>query len=324
MIPSTLLNRPFLPLATERLTLRPLQEKDLAAMAELANDIRVAQKLTRLPYPYTLKDAHAFLPYAQGGIAKGAHVTLAIIRRSDQTFMGVVGLEEALGYWLGFPFWGQGYGKEAVKALVQFGFLTLKQDQLKATALVENQASRRILEGVGFIQIGTNEMTSHGYEGTKPGIEYTLTRKDFFNRYIASQHPTVWAAGAALINEKDEFLITERLPHKGLPGVWELPGGKIEPGETPDQTVVRELNEELGIIVREEDLGPLTFASYRYDTFHLIMHFYTCRKWEGTPQGIEGQKLAWVIYPDLAHIPTPPGGIMVVHQLGDFLKQNVE
>ncbi|OJW53941.1 MAG: hypothetical protein BGO67_07700 [Alphaproteobacteria bacterium 41-28] len=321
MIPSSLLNRPFLPIATDRLTLRPLEEKDAEALAALANDARIAERLARLPHPYALADAHQFIAYARMGIQKGTHVSLAVIRRADQTFIGVVGLEEEVGFWLGVEFWGQGYGKEAVKALIHFAFFTLQQEELKGCALENNLGSRRIFEDLGFTQTGTKESTSVAYAGTKPAVTYALSRKDFIKRYNAIKRPLVGVVAAALINDKGELLVTERPEEKSLPGIWELPGGKMETGETPEYALIRELKEELHINVSEEDLHPLSFVSYRYDTFHMIMPIYLCKRWEGIPHGAEGQKLAWVTYSDLARFPLPPADILPAHHLADTLKE---
>ncbi len=321
MIPSSLLNRPFLPIASDRLTLRPLEEKDATPMAELANDARIAERLARLPHPYTLTDAYQFIAYAQEGIQKGTHVNLAVIRRIDQTFLGVVGLEEDLGFWLGVEFWGQGYGKEAIKSLIHFAFFTLQKEGLKGCALKNNLSSRRIFEDLGFVQTGEKEATSVAYKGTKPAVTYALFRKDFITRYNAFKRPLLGVVAAALINEKGEMLVADRPEGKSLAGVWELPGGKMKTGETPEQALIRELKEELHIDVSEEDLQPLSFVSYRYETFHMIMPIYLCKRWEGNPHGAEGQKLAWVTYTDLAHFPLPTADILAAHHLADTLRE---
>jgi len=320
MIPSSLLNRPFLPIATDRLTLRPLEENDAVHMAALLNDKCIAETTARIPYPYKLRDAHQFIGYAQDGIQQGTYVIWAIIRRSDQTFMGVISLEEEVGYWLGVKFWEQGYGKEAMRALVLFAFSVLEQEKLEASVLENNTGSRRILEGLGFTQTGMKGMTSLVYEGAKPAVTYMLPRKDFIEHYNALERPLVWVVAAALIDENKNLLVAERPEGKALPGVWELPGGKMEVGETPEQALIRELKEELHIDVQEEDLKPLNFVSYRYDRFHLIMPIYLCQKWTGVPQGMEGQKLMWISYADLAHIPIPPADILPAHRLADILK----
>ena len=111
---------------------------------------------------------------------------------------------------------------------------------------------------------------------------------------------------AALIDPDGRVLVTERPPGKQLAGSWEFPGGKVEPGERPEETLMRELAEELGIAVEEPCLAPLTFASHAYESFHLLMPLYVCRRWSGFAQGLEGQRLAWVRPRELRAYPMPP------------------
>jgi 8-oxo-dGTP diphosphatase len=113
-------------------------------------------------------------------------------------------------------------------------------------------------------------------------------------------------AAVALIDADRRVLIAERPEGKQLAGLWEFPGGKIEPGERPEQTLIRELHEELGITVEEPCLAPLTFASHAYESFHLLMPLYVCRRWSGFVQPREGQRLKWVRPRDLRNYPMPP------------------
>jgi 8-oxo-dGTP diphosphatase len=110
----------------------------------------------------------------------------------------------------------------------------------------------------------------------------------------------------ALIDADGRVLIAERPEGKQLAGLWEFPGGKIEPGERPEVTLIRELHEELGITVEEPCLAPLTFASHAYESFHLLMPLYVCRRWSGFVQPREGQRLKWVRARDLRNYPMPP------------------
>jgi 8-oxo-dGTP diphosphatase len=116
----------------------------------------------------------------------------------------------------------------------------------------------------------------------------------------------VLAAACALIDADGRVLLAQRPPGKSMAGLWEFPGGKAEPGERPEVTVIRELKEELGIAVKEECLAPLTFASHSYPDFHLLMPLYVCRRWEGIVRGQEAQKLKWVRPNDLRNYPMPP------------------
>ncbi|MGB3045723.1 MAG: (deoxy)nucleoside triphosphate pyrophosphohydrolase [Xanthobacteraceae bacterium] len=123
----------------------------------------------------------------------------------------------------------------------------------------------------------------------------------------------------ALIDVDNRVLIAQRPEGKQLAGLWEFPGGKLEPGERPEPALIRELHEELGIEVKEACLAPLTFASHGYETFHLLMPLYICRRWEGTVSSKEGQALAWVRANKLRDYPMPPADIPLIPPLIDLL-----
>jgi 8-oxo-dGTP diphosphatase len=123
----------------------------------------------------------------------------------------------------------------------------------------------------------------------------------------------------ALIDADKRVLLAQRPPGRSLAGLWEFPGGKLEPGERPEMALIRELQEEIGIHVAEPCLAPLTFASYAYETFHLLMPLYICRRWEGQPVAREGQTLAWVQPNKLRDYPMPPADIPLIPHLMDLL-----
>ena len=125
----------------------------------------------------------------------------------------------------------------------------------------------------------------------------------------------VHVSAAALIDVDGRILLTQRPEGKSMAGLWEFPGGKIEAGETPEQALIRELEEELGINTWASCLAPLTFASHGYDDFHL----FACRKWEGIPYGKEGQSLKWVRPNQLKDYPMPPADEPIVPILRDWL-----
>ena len=126
-------------------------------------------------------------------------------------------------------------------------------------------------------------------------------------------------AACALIDGDGRVLIAQRPEGKPMAGRWEFPGGKVEAGETPEQTLIRELNEELGITTKVECLAPLTFASHSYEAFHLLMPLYVCRRYEGIPQGREGQALKWVRATSLRDYPMPPADEPLIPHLIDLL-----
>jgi 8-oxo-dGTP diphosphatase len=130
---------------------------------------------------------------------------------------------------------------------------------------------------------------------------------------------TVLVSAVALIDVEGRILLTQRPEGKSMAGLWEFPGGKVEPYETPEHALIRELQEELGIDTWESCLAPLTFASHSYEDFHLLMPLYACRKWEGMPQGREGQTLKWARSKDLRDYPMPPADIPLIPILRDWL-----
>jgi 8-oxo-dGTP diphosphatase len=125
----------------------------------------------------------------------------------------------------------------------------------------------------------------------------------------------VLVAACALVDADGRVLLAERPAGKTMAGLWEFPGGKVETGERPEVSLIRELKEELGIVVEEPCLAPLTFASHAYADFHLLMPLYVCRKWEGTVTALEGQRLAWVRPNRLRDYAMPPADEPLVAHL---------
>jgi len=129
----------------------------------------------------------------------------------------------------------------------------------------------------------------------------------------------ILVVAVALVDVDDRVLIAQRPEGKAMAGLWEFPGGKIEPGERPEDALIRELSEELGIEVKAPCLAPLTFASHAYDDFHMLMPLYVCRKWQGFVGAKEGQALKWVPPKALRDYPMPPADAPLIPHLVDLL-----
>jgi len=129
----------------------------------------------------------------------------------------------------------------------------------------------------------------------------------------------VLVAAVALTDPEGRVLIAQRPPDKPMAGLWEFPGGKVEASERPEDALIRELGEELGITVKEACLAPFTFASHSYPDFHLLMPLYICRRWEGTPQALEHSALKWVRPRDLTAYEMPPADLPLIPMLRDLL-----
>jgi 8-oxo-dGTP diphosphatase len=135
--------------------------------------------------------------------------------------------------------------------------------------------------------------------------------------------PFVLVAAAALIDPDGRVLIAQRPPGKKMAGLWEFPGGKVEAGETPETALIRELAEELGILVKAPCLAPFTFASHTYDAFHLLMPLYICRRWDGEPKPLLHAAIKWIrprdLMRDAAKWPMPAADLPLLPMLRDLL-----
>lgn len=136
---------------------------------------------------------------------------------------------------------------------------------------------------------------------------------------VRPDRPLLLVAAAAIIDSEGRILLAQRPEGKALAGLWEFPGGKVKPLETLEAALVRELKEELGIETSAGCLWPLTFASYAYPDFHLLMPLFGCRVWSGTPTPLEGQQIVWAKKDELRNYPMPPADHPLVATLWDLL-----
>ena len=173
-------------LRTARLLLRPLAEADLAGLATLANDGEVAEKTARMPYPYTLADARAWFETLQDPTSLTAERVFAIVRLSDDTFLGAIGLvlaaraaEAEIGYWLGRPYWSQGYMTEAVERMLRYAFETLGLERVRGGAFPDNPASLRVQQKCGMTLVGREMQPAPARGGGKEVVVMAIRREDW-------------------------------------------------------------------------------------------------------------------------------------------------
>lgn len=336
-MPDSLKAPAFAPLTTERFTLRALRPGDAPAVHRLVNDWEVAKNLARVPFPYPSTLAEEWIASTHEQLAEGEAYHLAITGEENEAevLVGCVGLtlsrkdrSAELGYWIGRRYWGHGAAPEAAGRLARWALANLDLDVVVASALTDNARSASVLRRIGFRETGrgSQEFLSRG--GPMPVLQFVLRREDLpAEAKPEAPRPAeagvgtriLLVAACALVDSDGRVLLARRPEGKPLAGLWEFPGGKVHPGETPEAALIRELKEELDIDVSAACLAPFAFASHAYEAFHLLMPLYLCRRWSGTITAVEGQALAWVRPNRLADYPMPPADKPLVALLRDFL-----
>lgn len=323
----------FAPLTTERLTLRPFVPDDAPALHNLMNQWEICRDLAEVPFPYPAELAESWVGFTRAAIAEGRAWHLAITghEQGREMLVGGVGLRldddkrgAKLGYWVGQPYWGHGVAREAAGKLARWALANLDIDHIHASVATSNAASQAVLRHIGFRHVGEGEEHFEARAGMVKVLRFEATRTDLFGSMevapaATGAKPLVLVAAAALIDKEGRILLARRPEGKKMAGLWEFPGGKMDPGETPEVALIRELKEELGIDVSSNCLAAFTFASHEYEKFHLLMPLFLCRRWKGTPTGREGQQLAWVRPDKLGDYKMPPADRPLVPLLRDFL-----
>jgi 8-oxo-dGTP diphosphatase len=323
----------FQPLATERLLLRSLRPDDAEQIHRLVNDWEVVRMLSQLPFPYPRELADKWIGSTLEQIERGSGYHLAITGQEEgrEMLIGCIGLRldmtprvGNLGYWIGRRFWRHGVATEAASRLARWALANLDLDRLEAHVAVDNPASGAVLRRAGFREVGAGMEPFLARGGKHPVIRFEATRDDLFG--TPDPEPSsdagrklVLVAACALVDSDGRVLLTRRPEGKSMAGLWEFPGGKLLPGEAPEEGLIRELQEELGVDVASNCLAAFAFASHAYERFHLLMPLFLCRRWSGRPEGREGQALAWVRPEKLADYPMPPADKPLIPLLRDFL-----
>jgi 8-oxo-dGTP diphosphatase len=310
------------PIDTARLILRAPRADDIPAILNWHADPDLSRHLARVPHPYTQADAERFIAACAEERSSGAGVTLAIEDRVSGVMIGCIGAPFApgnaeVGYWLARPYWGKGYITEAVRRMLRLLFEICERGLVWACPEPSNPASRRVLEKCGLTFERQERMLfpARGDERTVDVL--SIDRERWTVAHAARKQ--VLVAAAALIDGDGRVLLAQRPAGKSMAGLWEFPGGKLDPGETPEAALVRELHEELGIDITESCLAAIGFVSHDYDTFHLLMPLYAVRQWRGQITPREGQQLEWVRAPRLGDYKMPPADVPLVAALRDLL-----
>ncbi len=321
-------------LTTRRFLLRRLLPSDAEAIHRLVNDWSVVRMLSRLPFPYPRSLADDWIVSTEAQRLDGSAWHFAIIDQSTrpERLLGCLGIrvDKAarsgnLGYWIGAKFWNDGIAGEAARRVAHWALANLEIDRLTAQVSTDNPASAAVLRRIGFRETGQGRLPFLARGGEHP-VTLFEARHDDLTPAAPEAEPTatvarrtVLVAACALIDADGRVLLARRPEGKAMAGLWEFPGGKLEPDETPEQALIRELREELGLDVSEACLTPFAFASHAYPHFHLLMPLYVCRRWQGTPSAREGQSLAWVGGPDLERYAMPDADKPLVPLLRDLL-----
>lgn len=320
--------------------LRPPVPDDAEQLHRLVNDWGVVRMLSNLPFPYprTLTDEWIASTQAQRDAGMAYHFVITGVEAGQELVIGCIGLRMDrkantgnLGYWVGRRYWGHGVATEAAGRVARWGLANLPIGRIEAHVANDNPASAAVLHRIGLREAGQGEEVFFARGGKHPVTRFEATRDDLFGAVespapdpepVAGAIPgknLLLVAACALIDSDNRVLLARRPEGKKMAGLWEFPGGKLNPGETPEQALIRELREELGIDVAEACLAAFAFASHDYGRFHLLMPLFMCRRWTGIPTGLEGQALAWVPARRLAEYDMPPADKPLIPLLRDFL-----
>ena len=326
---------------TARLRLSPFAataEERLATIKALNTPV-IAQQWVDTAHPFTDSDFDQ-LVQNYSAANDDLHLWSVCAKNKPGSILGRVSLRLDdqghwnLGYYLLPEHWGKGLMTEAVNAAVEFAFDVLDLAQIWSGAFFNNSRSLQLLERTGFQrhQAADRLLTPSAPASATPKTVsmFSMSADDFRHHrmragchsFTTIQHrplPIITVAAAALVNASGEILVAQRPAGKSMAGLWEFPGGKLEPGETPEAALIRELSEELGIDTDHSCLSPVAFASHSYPKFHLMMPVFAIRQWRGEITGREGQAVQWIAPRQLWDLPMPPADEPIIPLLIDLL-----
>ncbi|MBV0889245.1 8-oxo-dGTP diphosphatase MutT [Komagataeibacter oboediens] len=317
--------------------LREVRTSDAGTMHRLINDWSVVRMLSRVPFPYSLALTEEWIAATIEQSRRGEAYHFAITCPSSDapdSLIGCIGLRInatdrscSLGYWVGRAHWNRKVATTTAGRLARWALANLPVERLTASAAHDNHASIAVLRRIGFRENGTGSQEFVSRGGEYPVRLFEARHADLSGEAMAeemaqvadSTRKVVLVAAVALVDSDARVLLARRPEGKSMAGLWEFPGGKVETGETPEQALIRELDEELGLDVARSCLAPFTFISHDYGHFHLLMPVYVCHRWKNTPTPREGQTLEWVAADRLRDYPMPDADRPLIPLLQDLL-----
>jgi len=324
-----------------RLTPYSASAEEQAFSAPAFDTPRELQRWIKSAYPSTI-DEFQELTVASNATENPSHVWTVRQKDEAERIVGCICLRNnhngaaTLVYHFSAEHGDQTLTAEAINAVIEFGFDVLELGQISSSVFHDNDPSQKLMVRAGFQHPNHDEMpltaTAPAPAGTAAnlGSMLIMSAADFrhhrmregchsFTTILHRSLPIITVAAAALVNPSGEILVAQRPAGKSMAGLWEFPGGKLEPGETPEAALIRELSEELGIETDNSCLSPVAFASHSYPKFHLMMPVFAIRQWRGEITGREGQAVQWVAPRQLWDLPMPPADEPIIPLLIDLL-----